>query len=198
MRKVVAQSLVLSVLTICLGHQSFAQYWSKKPFDATYNMTASTGGATVRMICDGQGRQRNETATSSGKVVSIIDNNKKEMWSLIEAQRMAMRIPYNPDPATQATDTEGFKSMNAKALGTKVIDGHPCHGWQTVHQGTTVESWTGDDIGCLVYSTSKGKGYESSMKLVKFSATKPDPSMFSLPQGYKVMDVPGATSHGLR
>lgn len=190
MRKVVAQSVMVSVLTVCLGSQSLAQHWSKKPFDATYDVQSAAGKNTLRMVTDGQGHMRNEMATASGKVITITDIPNKVMYSVMESQRMVMKMPYQDAP--NITDEQSAKAVNAKSLGAKVIDGHPCHGWQTTQKDSTTESWTGDDIGCVVVSTTKAPGYTTGMKLVKYSPAKPSASDFVVPSGYKVMNMPGA------
>lgn len=193
MGKVVAQSLVLSVLTICLGHQSWAQYWNKKVYDATYTVTASNGSSKLRMMSDGKGRQRSESTVGGNTYVSIIDGPKREMWSLMDAQRVAMRMNY--DPKTTASDADGFKALNARPIGFKIIDGHPCHGWQYSVSGATTEAWTGDDVGFVVLSTTTGSGINQVTRLVSFSPQAPNPSLFVVPAGYKVMEVPTAGSY---
>ncbi len=189
MRKVAAQSVMISVLTICLGSQSLAQHWSKKPFEASYDVQSAAGKTSMRMVNDGQGHMRNEMSTAAGKMISIIDVPNKVMYSVMESQRMVTKMPYK-DSGTGVTDEQSAKAANAKELGAKVIDGHPCHGWQTVSSGATTESWTGDDIGCVVLSTTKGPNYTSGMKLLKYSAAKPNASEFVVPSGYKVMEMP--------
>lgn len=190
MRKVAAQSVMVSVLTICLGSQSLAQHWSKKAFDASYDVQSASGKTSLRMVTDGQGRSRQEMTTASGKVVSIIDAPNKMMYQVMESQRMVMKMPYQ-DSSVSITDEQSAKAANAKPLGVKVIDGHPCHGWQTVQKNATTESWIGDDIGCVVVSNTKAPDYTSGMKLLKYSAAKPSPSDFVIPSGYKVMDTSG-------
>lgn len=191
MRKVVAQSVVVSLLTVCLGSQSLAQHWSKKAFDATYDMQSAAGKGTLRMVNDGQGRMRNDMNLTSGKTTTIIDAPGKVMYSISEAQHMVVKMPYK-DTSVNITDEQSAKAANAKSLGTKVIDGHPCHGWQTSMNDATTESWTGDDIGCVVLSTTKAPSYSTSMKLTKYSAAKPAASEFSVPAGYKVMEMPAS------
>jgi hypothetical protein len=187
MRKVAAQSVMVSVLTICLGSQSLAQHWSKKAFDASYDVQSASGKTSLRMVTDGQGRSRQEMITPSGKVVSIIDAPNKMMYQVMESQRMVMKMPYQE--TASITDEQSARAANAKPLGVKVIDGHPCHGWQTVQRDSTTESWIGDDIGCVVVSSTKAANYTSGMKLLKYSAAKPSPSDFVIPSGYKVMDT---------
>ncbi len=187
--------LVVPVLSCLLlagaSSPSMAQSWSKKAYDATYDMTAGGRTMTMRMINDGQGHQRQETSTPQGKVISILDYPNKVMWSLMEAQKMAMKMPLNPSAGGPAiNDAESAKQYNAKSLGTKVIDGHPCQGWQATTQGMTSESWIGNDINNLVYSVSSGPQGQSTMKLKQFSSAKPSPSLFTVPPDYKVMAIP--------
>ena len=184
---------MVSLLTVCLGSQSLAQHWAKKPFDASYDVQSAAGKTSLRMVTDGQGHMRNEMTTTAGKMISIIDAPKKVMYSVMESQRMVTKLPYN-DAGAGVTDEQSAKAMNAKSLGAKVIDGHPCHGWQTVVKDATTDSWTGDDIGCVVLSTTKGPNYTSGMKLIKYSAAKPTASEFVVPSGYKVMEMPAGAS----
>lgn len=181
---------MVSVLTIFIGSQSLAQHWSKKPFDASYEVTSAAGKNSLRMLNDGQGRVRNEMSTAAGKMTSIVDAPAKVMYSIMESQKMVTKMPYKEQPSV--TDEQSAKALNAKSLGVKVIDGHPCHGWQTVNKDATTETWTGDDIGCVVLSTTKGPSYSSTMRLLKYSAAKPSSSDFAVPSGYKVMEMPAS------
>jgi len=170
---------------------SLAQSWPTKAYDATYEMTAAGRTTSTRMINDGHGHQRHESSTPQGKVISIIDYPNKVMWNLMEAQKMAMKLPFNPSSSgASITDAQSAKQSNAKSLGTKVIDGHPCQGWQASVQGNTSESWIGTDINNLVYSVSSGPQGQSTMKLKQFSASAPSPSLFTVPSDYKVMSMP--------
>jgi len=170
---------------------SLAQTWSTKPFDATYEI--ATGGRIIlsRTINDGQGHQRQESSTPQGKVISILDYPNKVMWNLMEAQKMAMKLPLNPSSTHPSiTDQQSAKRSNAKSLGNKVIDGHPCQGWQASTQGMTSETWIGTDINNLVYAVSSGPQGQQTTRLKQFSAATPSASLFAVPPGYKVMALP--------
>jgi hypothetical protein len=154
-------------------------------------MTAAGQTNVMRMINDGQGHQRHESSTPQGKVISIIDYPNKVMWNLMEAQKMAMKIPFNPSSrGPSITDSQSAKQSGAKSLGTKVIDGHPCQGWEVSSQGTKSESWIGTDINNLVYSVSSSAQGQSTMRLKQYSAQAPSASLFTVPSDYKVMALP--------
>lgn len=166
--------------------------YPKKVFDATYDLVnPSTGAATMRMASDGKGHMRTETTTKGSKFISIADYPKLESLTILEAQKMAMRSKLSND-SYQGSEPEDMKKRNAKDLGSKVVAGHPCHGWEyTTKQGatsSTTETWIGNDIGCLVQSTTTLPQGKSVMTLKTYSAKAPDIIFFSMtpPAGYKV------------
>lgn len=164
-----------------------SQMLAPPAYDATYETSSAGTSSVMRYVSDGKGHVRTETTTPQGKFVSIIDYPNSVMWSLIEAQKMAMQMPFNPNSAGQAIrDGQSAEQSGAKPLGTKVFDGHPCHGWELTVQGTTSQSWIGDDINTLVYSVSTGSFGESSVRLKSYSKTQPDPSLFTVPADYTV------------
>lgn len=182
-------SMLFSVTCLPTG----AQTWPTKAFDATYESTAAGQTTVMRQISDGRGHMRTESSTPQGSVISIIDYPNKVVWSLMAAQKIAMKMPFNPNAAGPAVrDAESARQYNSKPLGVKVIDGHPCHGWQTTVQGTTSESWIGDDINNLVYSVTSGPYGQSSMRLKSYSAAQPSSTLFTVPSDYKIMSIPAS------
>lgn len=162
-----------------------------KAYDATYETTAAGTTSAMRYICDANGHVRIEVSTPQGKAISLIDYPKKTMWSLVEAQKMAMKLPFNPDAGGPAIrDAQSALEHGANTLGSKVVEGHPCHGWETTIQGTRSESWVGDDINALVLAVTSGPAGETTMRLKSYSAAQPEASLFTVPADYKVMDVP--------
>lgn len=161
----------------------------KVVFDATYTSISPAGTSTVRMISDGKGHMRTETSTNGQKFISIMDYPKKESVTLMEAQKMAMKMTLKA--STDVHDETSAKQANAKSLGNKVVNGHPSHGWQYTTAGGTTETWTGDDIKYLVKSETKTPQGKVTMDLKSFSNKLPSGDLFSIPAGYKIMAMPG-------
>ena len=156
-----------------------------KPFDVTYTVTAQTGTSQMRMQNDGKGHLRSETSSSGYSVVSLLDYTTNTQTSLVEQGKMAMQSKIPPDGG-YITDDESAKKAKATAIGTKVIAGHPCHGWKYTNPGGTTEVWTADDIGCTVLSTTNGPGGKVVMEMKSVSKAAPPADAFKIPAGYKV------------
>lgn len=189
----IKKALVLACVAIGTVSVAFAQQAYEGPkvaFDATYTSAGPAGASTVRMISDGKGHMRTETSTNGQKMVSIMDYPGKQVVTLIEAQKMAMKSPLKTSGA-DVHDADTAKKMKAKSLGTKVVNGHPSHGWQYTHEGATVEVWTGDDINYMTKQETTTPQGKFTMDLKSYSATAPSPDVFKIPSGYKMMALPG-------
>jgi hypothetical protein len=186
MRRLVIAAAVLS----CCTNSAFADNYSKVAFDAVYNQSSAAGTNQVHMICDGQGHMRTDTNMGGQKMTSIMDYPGHVCYSIMEAQKMVVKAPLKAQ--ADVHDMESAKAANAKSLGTKVINGHPCHGFEYDAAGGKSIGWIGDDINYLVKSESNYGGQKTSMELVSFKKTAPSADQFKVPSNYKVMGVPGA------
>ncbi len=148
-----------------------------KPYEAVIDNV--TAGMSSKQWSDGRGRIRSETLVNGIKNVSIIDINNHVTYAINEQTKTVMKIPFNPPP-------EENPKIQWQNIGNKVIDGHPCSGKKGNSNGSVMEVWTGNDTNCSVLVTNNGKPV---MKLKSWKATNPDPSLFALPQGYKVTDM---------
>jgi hypothetical protein len=169
------------------------QAWEgpKVAFDATYTSTGPAGPSTVRMISDGKGHMRTESSANGQKFVSIMDYPGKQTITLMEAQKMAMKMPLKTT-GQDVHDNETAKKMNAKSLGKKVVNGHPSSGWKyQVDGGATVEVWTGDDINYMTKQETITPQGKMTMDLKSWSSAAPGPDAFKIPPGYKMMAMPG-------
>jgi hypothetical protein len=183
---------VVAAFTWCVA--AYAVDYPKKVFDATYEVVNPASKAVMRMASDGKGHMRTETNSAASKVVTISDYPNAASLTLMEAQKMAIKGKLNAD-SYQGAEPADMKKKNARDLGSKVVAGHPCHGWEyTTTSGKTVfvtQIWTGDDTGWLVQSTSKLPTGDTVQTLKSWSAAPPSPTLFSMnvPDGYKVMGL---------
>lgn len=183
--------IVLGVAGLLLANASAAlagQNYPPKPFDVTYTVTAQHGTSSLRMQNDGKGHLRSETSGSGYSMVSLIDYTTNTQTSLVEQGKMAMRAKIPPEGG-YITDEDSAKKAKATAIGTKVIAGHPCHGWKYTTPGGTTEVWTADDVGCSVLSTTVGPGGKTVMEAKSISKTAPSADQFKIPAGYKLTEM---------
>ena len=165
--------LLSSLAPLCAAN------YPTKPYEAS--MDSFAAGTTTRSHVwnDGQGHQRSESTVAGVVRPSIMDFNKKMIYAIDDQRKTVTAMPLNdpsqPDPSVKWTP-----------IGAKVIDGHPCQGKKALMGGQQVEYWEGTDTGCTVAVVTNGK---TTMKLVSWKATQPNASLFTLPAGYKVMDM---------
>ncbi len=160
-----------------------------RAYDAVYELTSPTGKGSIHQMSDGKGHLRTESSQGGQKVVSIFDYPGKVCITLLETQKMYMKQPMTPVQADSA-DVDKLKKT-AKDIGSKVIDSHPCHGYESKVGGSVTQSWIGDDIQNLVHSESTTPQGKTSMSLKSFSKNAPAGDLLAVPSGYKEMKMPG-------
>lgn len=177
---------VLATLMCCTA--ALAVDYPKKVFDATYEITSPSGKTTMRMTSDGKGHMRTETQSSGFKSVTIADYPGLASITLLEAQKMAIKGKLSQD-SYQGSETADMKKKGAKDLGSKVVAGHPCHGYEYSSASKILtQIWIGNDIDWFVESTATMPTGKSITTLKSFTTKAPDPALFSMtpPAGYKV------------
>jgi hypothetical protein len=180
----------LALTSVVAAAPAFAADYPKQVFDATYAMKGPQGTSVMRMASDGAGRMLTATKTNGAAMTSIIDYTKMTSTTLIEQGKMAM---VNKLPAAQKYmgDADSIKKNGGKDLGTKVVAGHPCHGWEYTNGGAKSETWIGDDIKAMVQSTTNTPQGKTVMTLTEFKKEAPPANLFKIPPGYKMMAMPG-------
>lgn len=162
-----------------------AMDYPKQKYDATYTMTGPQGTSEMRMASDGAGKCLTVNKMKAGAFTSIVDYNKETSTTLIEQSKMAMQSKL-PASAAYVGDESSVKKAGGKSIGTKVVAGHPCHGWQYTNAGSSTEAWLGDDVKLLVQSTTKSPAGTIVMTL-KSVGGAPPANAFDIPPGYKMM-----------
>lgn len=161
-----------------------------KAFDLTYAMTTPTGSSQMRMASDGKGKVLTQQTVANTKVTSVADYPAKIMYSIMDAQKMVYKMKMPEQSGSIMTD-EAAKKLQAKSLGNKVIDGHPCKGWLYSSTGNvSTETWLATDLEAAVKSVTKTPQGTTTMTLKSVSMKTPDASLFAIPAGYKVVQSP--------
>jgi hypothetical protein len=187
-RSFLAISLALSTTT--LAALAGPLTYPTQAFDASY-VTKNPSGPEVkiRMVSDGKGHMRTETESFGQKTISIIDYLNKMCTTIMESQHMFIKVPLK-ESGPEITDEASAKKAGAKSLGQKEIDGHPCHGYESVQPSGKSQVWIGDDIRYLVRSDTTTPNGHVIMDLKAFSAGAPSGDLFTAPSGYKEMKMP--------
>ena len=188
---------ILPLAVICgslvLNQTAIAEdlLYPKRTYDALYEIkTEKMPTSTIRMGSDGKGLTLSESKSANQSTRSITDFPNKETITLIMSSKMLMRTPMTVNTAPSLKNEDLGKQPGVKKLGAKVIDGHPCHGYESAKQaGSTTQTWIGDDTNFLVYSETTGPSFNSTMSLTSWSDKAPPPDDFKIPTGWKEMSV---------
>lgn len=172
--------------------------WQNRTYDATFSMYSPSTQGSFRIAADGRGHSIVDSKVTQGHSLMIVDAPNKTTFMITEAQghKMAMKMPYK-EASKYATTSEDIRRRNGVPLGTKVIAGHPCHGYKYNDRETGVtETWLGDDIDFMVETiTNAPTEGQTKLTLQTFSASAPPAGTFTLPAGVKIMDM-GAIGGG--
>jgi hypothetical protein len=178
--------LALAGLLSISGSQA-AQPGYVKAYDAGYDITSPAGKSTLHQMSDGKGHMRSESTTGAMKTISIMDFPGKVAYTVMAAQKMYMKTPMT---AAQETSDPTKQPPKGKSLGAKVIDSHPCHGYESGENGAVSQVWIGDDIQNLVHSETKTAGGKTVMALKSYDAKAPAQDLLLIPAGCKEMKMP--------
>lgn len=187
-----AGRLLLATLIAAVGGSTVAANaadWPTKTFDITYTMTTPTGTSQMRMASDGKGKVLTTTEVSNMKMTSVADYPAKVAYSIMDAQKMVYKMRL-PETQANISNDESAKKLGAKSLGIKVIDGHPCKGWLYSVKDNTTETWIALDLEAAMKSVTKTPQGSTTMVLKSLSTKTPDPKLFAIPPGYKVVEAP--------
>ena len=148
-------------------------------------------------------------------VVEIDDPVANYQYILDPVNRVTHRMPYKPGqvlasqpepltaagPPTTRTMPDG-STETTEPLGTQTISGVTAVGTRTTRTGGTSgrgargmdrsgESWVDPRNGAPLLSKQHDAIGETTITMLNYSAAEPDPALFKIPEGYKVVDETG-------
>ncbi len=174
-----------ALLTVVSVPAATAQVGPHVAFDATYKLSQ---GGTMHMMSDGNGHIRTEMGAQAHNAINIVDYQNRTITVLMPERKTGMQMPMGAEHETVA-DEQSARSHNATPLGAKVVDGHPCHGWQYSSPRGTTQVWIGDDIHFMVHTETTTPNHVSTLDLKEFSSAAPPAAAFAIPADYKIMSM---------
>ncbi|PZM78831.1 MAG: hypothetical protein DKT66_23310 [Candidatus Melainabacteria bacterium] len=185
------RSLPLLLTVLCaFSLASAAAQGPKFEFEATYRVESELGSGSLQQASDGKGRMLHENTSPAGKKsITILDFKNKTLTQLVERDKMAFRSKMDDGSSILVYDDNYAKAKEAKSLGSKIIDGHPCHGWKSSRGALYKEIWIGDDTRYLVHSESRRGAHTTKMFLKKWSNKLENRKRIDVPDGYHLTSV---------
>lgn len=168
---------------------------------------------------DSQGRVRTERPAFAGPagaklpidfaIVEIQDPVAGYIYVLDSVNQVAHRLPVQARPlpaGPQNGAPPGFSAPPSVDLGTQIMFGVTLTGRQTSYTApagsamgndqpitTVTETWTDPRTNVAVLRKSTSPTGNSTMTMQNYSNSEPDPSLFQIPPGYRVVDETGGS-----
>lgn len=161
-------------------------------FDKAYSadqIITTRDGMTVnsKLYCD-NGRVRTEMNTSGMNIVAIILPDQQKVYTIMEAQKMVMVMPY--DPAKYKKMMIGTPGFDGKfeAAGSETVEGVACNKYKVTTDGKVYDMW----INPATRQPVKLAAEDGAFTLVwkNYVAGPQDPALFQVPAGYQTMNMP--------
>lgn len=187
--------VVLFLALLALTAESAFAQGPNFSFDATYEIIGPFGKGSLRQASDGKGHMLQEnTAFNGNKDILILDYIKKVTTVLVVREKTAIQTEMKNPNRNLIYDEESVRKPGAKLIGTKIFNGHPCHGWEITQGPVKSQTWIGDDTKYLVYGESSSGKMKMIKSLKRWSNKAPLSSEFQVPTEYKITALPDRTA----
>lgn len=166
---------------------------------------------------DSSGRERRETGERPGDggcnlhLATILDPVAGYLYEIDPVNKIAHRVPLKPYPSVSAADLNvradparpAVPGTQSESLGAKTVSGVTVVGTRrtTVTPAgrigndrsltSTLETWYSPSLALEVSSKTTSATRTTGRTLNDLRAGEPDPSLFRVPEGYKIVDEAG-------
>lgn len=155
---------------------------------AEYEIVSPKGKFYMNIASDGKGMAVMKTNNEGREVYTFSDYNAGVITKVDVTHKAALKNKMT------ASDESNYKmdvirKAASKELGSKVVEGHPCKGYEQKNGDNTGQIWIGDDCNLIVLSEATESTGKTTLTLKK-NTDKPDPSLFiiEIPKDYQLYD----------
>jgi outer membrane lipoprotein-sorting protein len=162
----------------------------------TADMTINAGGQVMKGKIFVKGhRYRQEMNAMGQKQVMIFDGNKEAGWILMPDAHMYMDLPkmtQGDNPQVDPKELE--KKATKKYLGEEAVNGHKCKKYLFVFKdspGTQMTQWVSTRLEYPIRMIVEGQHGRMVREIKNIKETAVSNALFTVPQGYQKMSIPG-------
>jgi hypothetical protein len=144
---------------------------------------------TMKMWIKGN-KMRSETTAEGQTIITLLDMDAQTIYIYYPDQNMAMEMTYEPGESAM-DEAQAITDYNPTILGHETLDGKVCLVVQYTAEGATVKMWLWEQYGFPIRvetTTSEGTAVVE-YKNIEFGDITD--TMFELPEGVEIMDMPG-------
>jgi hypothetical protein len=121
-------------------------------------------------------------------IVAIVLPDQQKVYSIMEAQKMVMVMPY--DPAKYKKYLIGTPGFDGKfeAAGSETVDGIACDKYKVTTDNKVYDLWIDSAKKQPVKLAAEDGAFTATWK--NYQAGPQDPALFQVPAGYQMINLP--------
>jgi outer membrane lipoprotein-sorting protein len=135
-------------------------------------------------------KMRSEMATEGQTIITLTNFTTRTVYIYYPDQNMAMRADYEPTE-TALDETDGIEQYNPEILGTEMLDGKECLVIRYNIEGATTKMWIWKEYGFAIRIEVNDQNGLTTIQYKNISFSDIDDSLFELPAGVEILDIPG-------
>jgi len=176
---------------------SVADLANKAKANPEYSYTSkitSAGQALTAKTYVKSNKMRQEMSVAGRQTTMLLDLSSKTAYVLLTDQQMAMKMDFSQALAQSDNPSDRMTSLPAdsKFVGTETVDGKPTAIYEVPVTGGSSKVWVWTDRGLPVKIETTGTTGQTTVEFTEFQFGSQPDSLFELPPGTQVLDVPGA------
>lgn len=171
-------------------HAQDSPFGPGKQFSADQTITTKEGKTITDKIYMDDGKVRTEMSMSGMQIISIIRPDLKKIYTVMDAQKMVMEMPYDAAKIMKnLPPTTGDGKF--ETIGPDTVDGVACTKYKVTNKnGKVFFMWNDAAKKTPVKMTSEDGTFVMLWK--NYQAGPQPASLFEPPSGYQVMAMPAA------
>ncbi|HAS04991.1 MAG TPA: hypothetical protein DCR71_04485 [Dehalococcoidia bacterium] len=135
-------------------------------------------------------KMRSEMVTEGETVITLTNFDTRTVYIYYPSENMAIRATYEP-VETALDETEGIEQYNPEIIGTEMLDGKECLVIQYYIEGATTKMWIWKEYGFAIRIEVRDYQGLTVVQYKNISFSDIDDSLFELPAGVEIFDIPG-------
>jgi len=163
----------------------------EKHYSADLTITMKSG-MVIQSKTYVDGDKMRSDATMNGMAMAIIvRKDMKKIYQVMEAQKMVMESDFNPDKYPGGSAASFGPEGKFDLVGPDTVDGVACTKYTVTSDKTKQVFYFWLDVARKVPVQMAATNGSLVVKWKNFAAGPQDASLFEVPAGYQVMDMPG-------
>lgn len=184
----------LAGLSIVRGQapNSGAPFALDKPASADLTITMKKGTTIQAKVYLETDKLRADLTTNGMQVTTIIRKDQQKIYELLAGQKMAMEMPYDANKFKNysAVDSAFASGGNFTLIGPDTIDGIACLKYKVTSDKTKQVFYFWMDAAKKVPVELDSDSGSLKVKWRNYQAGPQDASLFEVPAGYQMMEMP--------